>query len=68
MKLYALVFCRVRTLLTRWQQMGALSIKAWDLGGHEVVRELWADYFAEADAIVYMVDSADHERLEGTLL
>ena len=48
--------------------MGALSIKAWDLGGHEVVRELWADYFAEADAIVYMVDSADHERLEGTLL
>ena len=42
--------------------MGSLTIKAWDLGGHEIVRELWQDYYLEADAIMFMIDSADSSR------
>ena len=37
-------------------------MRAWDLGGHEAVRELWRDYYLQADAILFMVDSADVER------
>lgn len=32
--------------------------------GHEQVRTLWRDYFFETDAIIFMVDSADLERME----
>ncbi|CAM9791825.1 unnamed protein product, partial [Ectocarpus fasciculatus] len=37
---------------------------AWDLGGHEAVRYLWFDFLSDSHAIVFMVDSADGERLE----
>jgi len=36
---------------------------AWDLGGHEQVRSLWKEFFFEADAVIFIVDSADKERL-----
>jgi GTPase SAR1 family protein len=38
-------------------------MRAWDLGGHEAVRELWRDYYLQADAILFMVDTADLERV-----
>ena len=28
------------------------------------VRDLWEEYYSGADAIVFMVDSGDHERFE----
>jgi len=34
----------------------------WDLGGQQTLRSIWAHYFAEADAVVYVLDSADEER------
>ena len=29
---------------------------------HTQVRDLWEEYYSGADAIVFMVDSADHDR------
>nr|QXF29078.1 SarB [Planomonas micra] len=43
--------------------VGNLKIHAWDLGGHDQVRHLWRQYLPEADAVVFIVDSADRERL-----
>eukprot|EP00276_Gloeochaete_wittrockiana_P011364 CAMPEP_0184647628 /NCGR_PEP_ID=MMETSP0308-20130426/4607_1 /TAXON_ID=38269 /ORGANISM="Gloeochaete witrockiana, Strain SAG 46.84" /LENGTH=138 /DNA_ID=CAMNT_0027078775 /DNA_START=121 /DNA_END=534 /DNA_ORIENTATION=- len=43
-------------------QLGKLSFKAWDLGGHERVRTLWQDFLVDADAIIFMVDSGDSDR------
>mmetsp|Transcript_6058 Transcript_6058/g.9030 ORF Transcript_6058/g.9030 Transcript_6058/m.9030 type:complete len:182 (+) Transcript_6058:78-623(+) len=44
--------------------LGSITFTAWDLGGHEQVRDLWEEYYSGADAIVFMVDSADHERFD----
>ncbi|KXZ50250.1 hypothetical protein GPECTOR_17g888 [Gonium pectorale] len=43
-------------------QLGGINFKAFDLGGHEIARRVWKDYYAKVDAIVYLVDSADRDR------
>jgi len=43
-------------------ELGHITFKAWDLGGHEAVRDLWKDYYVEADAVIFLVDSADSAR------
>jgi len=44
--------------------LGNVKFRAWDLGGHEQVRNLWKEYFFEADAVIFLVDSADHDRID----
>lgn len=39
-----------------------VRIKAFDLGGHESARKVWANYFPAVDAVVYLVDCADRDR------
>lgn len=34
-----------------------------DLGGHLTVRRVWKEYFPAIDAIVYIIDAFDKERL-----
>jgi GTP-binding protein SAR1 len=57
-----------------------ISFRAWDLGGHEAVRHLWADYYDGSDmddsntrsngqsssvsAVLFLVDASDIARLE----
>merc|ERR1712118_601371 len=43
-------------------QVAGVSFKAFDLGGHELARRIWRDYFTKVNAVVYLVDSSDHER------
>ena len=41
-----------------------LTVRAWDLGGHAAARQLWTKYAAMADAIVFMLDANDPERID----
>ena len=40
------------------------SIVLWDLGGQAGLRGIWDNYFAEAHAIIWVVDAADASRLQ----
>ena len=41
-----------------------IEFNAWDIGGQFKLRSLWSHYFDNIDALVYIVDSADHDRIE----
>nr|CAB3491428.1 unnamed protein product [Digitaria exilis] len=43
--------------------IGRINFRAFDLGGHQMARRVWKDYYAaKVDAVVYMVDAADVAR------
>ena len=41
-----------------------LTMNIWDVGGQTKIRKLWRHYYQGTDALVYVVDSADRERME----
>lgn len=41
-----------------------VSFAVWDCGGQERIRPLWRHYFTGTDALIYVVDLSDLERLE----
>uniref|UniRef100_A0ACD5ZWY9 Uncharacterized protein n=1 Tax=Avena sativa TaxID=4498 RepID=A0ACD5ZWY9_AVESA len=43
--------------------IGRIKFKAFDLGGHWAARRVWKEYFAKVDAVVYLVDAFDKNRL-----
>ncbi|XP_072984306.1 small COPII coat GTPase SAR1A-like [Typha latifolia] len=42
--------------------IGTIKFKAFDLGGHQLARRVWKDYYAKVDAVAYLVDAFDKER------
>ncbi|CAH0718034.1 unnamed protein product, partial [Brenthis ino] len=42
---------------------GGVSFRAWDAPGAARLRALWERHYRRADAIIFVVDSADHLRL-----
>lgn len=40
-----------------------LHFQVWDLGGQTSIRPYWRCYYANTDAIIYVVDSQDKERI-----
>jgi hypothetical protein len=40
------------------------KLNVWDVGGQREIRPYWRNYFDNTDALVYVIDSADPERLE----
>ena len=42
----------------------SLTFLVWDVGGQEKVRPLWRPYTRATDAVVFVVDSCDGDRME----
>ena len=40
------------------------KLQVWDLGGQTGLRPYWRCYYQDTNAVVYVIDSADRERLE----
>ena len=43
---------------------GGSHVIIWDLGGQIKMRNMWEKYYDDANAIIFVVDSADISRLE----
>ena len=44
-------------------QQDNLKLSMWDIGGQEAIRPYWKNYYNDTDALIYVVDSADEERI-----
>ncbi|KAL8584880.1 Arf GTPase arl1 [Nucella lapillus] len=42
---------------------GNLRFQVWDLGGQTSIRPYWRCYYSNTDAIIYVVDSMDRDRV-----
>lgn len=40
-----------------------LDMSVWDVGGQDKIRPLWRHYYENSDAVIYVVDSNDTDRL-----
>merc|ERR1712183_69361 len=43
-----------------------LKFQVWDLGGQTSIRPYWRCYYANTDAVIYVVDSQDVDRIDMT--
>eukprot|EP01026_Neomeris_dumetosa_P059718 TRINITY_DN55868_c0_g1_i1.p3 TRINITY_DN55868_c0_g1~~TRINITY_DN55868_c0_g1_i1.p3 ORF type:complete len:191 (-),score=14.74 TRINITY_DN55868_c0_g1_i1:305-877(-) len=43
-------------------QIAGINFKAFDLGGHDIARRVWKDYYAKVDAIIFLVDANARDR------
>merc|ERR1711964_425610 len=43
---------------------GKVKFTVWDIGGQDKIRPLWKHYYSDVDAIIFVVDSNDRERIE----
>lgn len=41
-----------------------ITFSVWDVGGQDKIRPLWRHYFSNTQAIIFVVDSADRERIQ----
>ena len=41
-----------------------VEFTVWDVGGQEKLRPLWKHYFSDTDALIYVVDCLDRDRID----
>ena len=56
----------IKTILTSTPTTTDVPIRLnfWDIGGQKSIRPFWRNYYEETDAIVWVIDSADSDRLD----
>ncbi len=55
MRSYAMIY---------FAEVGKLKAQVWDLGGQESIRPYWRSYYQAQEAVIFVVDSCDSDRME----
>lgn len=42
----------------------SFKLNIWDVGGQKSLRSYWRNYFESTDGLIWVVDSADHQRMQ----
>ena len=42
----------------------SFRLNIWDVGGQKMLRSYWRNYYEQTDALLWVVDSADVERMQ----
>ena len=45
-------------------EYGNVKFTLWDLGGQDLIRKFWYHYYDNTDAIIFVVDSSDGDRID----
>ena len=45
------------------QPVKGVTFTVWDVGGQDKVRVLWKHYFRNTEGLIFVVDSADRDRM-----
>merc|ERR1711988_1178197 len=45
-------------------QASGFKLNVWDIGGQKHIRPYWKNYYANTDALIYVIDSADKRRVD----
>ncbi|XP_059845233.1 ADP-ribosylation factor-like protein 14 [Hypanus sabinus] len=48
------------------QRGKSIALTVWDVGGQSKMRQLWPFYFQDTDALMFVVDCADTQRMEAS--
>jgi len=48
-------------------EFGKMNMTVWDIGGQQKIRPLWRHYFMGTQALIYVVDSNDIERVDNDI-
>lgn len=52
--------------LLRSECLCRFRLNIWDVGGQKTLRAYWRNYFEQTDALVWVVDCADRQRVEAS--
>lgn len=44
------------------------KLNVWDIGGQKAIRNYWKNYYDDAGAVIYVIDSSDRQRMEETFV
>lgn len=44
-------------------QVNGVILKFWDVGGQDVLREMWPEYYSSAHGVVFVIDACDRDRV-----
>lgn len=62
--IYFFLFFIINIIIVAKIKYQGAQIIFWDLGGQVRMRSMWEKYYTEANAVIFVVDSADVNRLD----